>query len=217
MLWEQLVTEGHVRAARLRAAQPALISLAVLLCIIGGYGTLRINPPDAALNELSSSSETIQVQKQQINSFFSNLPDISLDANDTINLAPAYEIERTIKLITDSLNGNGKLPEVLPFQKLNKKEFWGMDWPAQNLHYYKKGKIILVGAVLSDERQISAIRQKRPAIRWVGVFRKDKGKWSAYSLRFPDAFILGGKADTIKPSDFPVTFSRLIPDAKSKP
>jgi len=35
LLWEELVTDGHVRAARLRSVEPWLIGLGALL-ILGG-------------------------------------------------------------------------------------------------------------------------------------------------------------------------------------
>ncbi len=213
MLWKKLVTEGHVRGARLRAAQPTLLLLAILLCVIGGYGAIRIKPPPSKQLEQQGSQEEIRAQVQQINDVFSKIPALTLDRPRASKLAPAFEVQRITKIITDQLDENGKLPEILPLQKISQDEFWGFNWSVENLQHYKNGNIILVGAIVSDERKI-APRQARPPIRWIGLFRKNKGQWLAYSLRFPNGYVSPDNSQMIRPTDYPKTFARLLPDAK---
>ncbi len=214
MLWEQLVTDGHVRAARLRAVQPVLLWVAIVLCVIGGFGALVVDGP--VVREFERQGERGQLaDRRRVETACFNLPDIDLEQGEALKLAPAFEIERVVQLIVDGLNDDGRVPEVLPVLKVDRQGFWDFGWPVDRLGSFRKGNVILVGAVVADERQVSATRKARSPVRWIGVFRQSGGKWNGVSLRFSGAFVPAGRGQAIDPADFPVTFRHLVPAFES--
>ncbi|WP_270373658.1 hypothetical protein [Marinicauda sp. Alg238-R41] len=211
MDWEQLVSEGHVRAARLRAAQPAVLFTAIALCLIGAYLIMQVEPAPVRALDQGARLERHQKTSNQLRAFFRTLPEIALTGEEQAQLAPAHEIERIVPLILDSLNESGELPEILPMQELRASQFWSLDWPVDTLLTDSKEGLILVGAVLSDEPVMRRERTLPDPVRWIGVFRRADNEWHGYSLRFSGAYMPSETA-SLDPANYPVTFADLIPE-----
>lgn len=218
MLWRVLVSDGHVRAAKLRTVMPWWLAGAIIASALGLVGLLAIAPPTS--REVSTErSQTYdqrrpmpeQATAQAVTRFFRALPPVELDAETRTRLAPAYEINRILPLITESLNQTGRLPEHIDFTDVNREGFWREPWDVTSLRAYRRGNLYLIGAIVSDEREIRAQRIARPPVRWLGVFRRVDGQWHGYTLRFDNAYLPPSPAVAIDPASVPVTMERLLP------
>ena len=155
MYWKELVTDGHVRAARWRLAKPFIILLAIILCTIGGYGLLNFDAPEFPKVKTTNNVEKWSQKSTLIRGFFSNPPTVKLDAAAQAKLAPAYEIDKIVEIIQKSLDETNQMPSSLPLIKMVKGDFWQFDWSVENLPYFIEDNIIVVGAVVSGEHNLT--------------------------------------------------------------
>ena len=211
MEWQKLVSEGHVRAARLRTAQPIVIGLASFLIVVGGMGVMALSPPRASDILDYGSVERLEERSARIEAFMRSVPAPDLTDAQINTLAPAYELQQVATLISASLNETGALPELLPFEERNRSEFWGFEWDNNRLNTLERGGLILVGAIVSEEWNVNRQRVIQDPVRWIALFRQtDDGSWVTYELWFTGAARTDGLT-VIDPSDYPIAFNELIP------
>ncbi len=223
MQWEELVTDGHVNAAKMRAARPFILGFGLLIFLFGGALFGEYGLFDPASVSLAKNEQQINTRREAIDQVFTSIKLPKLDDTAKAKLAPAYELPVIAKEILSALNDTGKLPEILPIVNVSKAEFWQFSSDIGKIQLLDAGKFKLVSTRVTDEQRQRRYNLRVPADEriWVGVFRKGKdGNWRAYSL----SGRIDGKAlldvagtDRLNPVRYPVTFEKLIPKALLKP
>ena len=207
--WEQLVTEGHVRAARLRMIAPYIIGIGVFAVTAGVYGFI-IKPSHTPL---PSMSVTLQnrlhefkapvIQPFQILSFVPPL------TTEQINeLPPDRELPKVIELLKASLQESESYPKELVdiIKEVDLSTFWQGRWP-------------VVGIVtISDKKDLRAfgatVMQKTrygttaPA-RWIGIFKHSPKGWMVVSISH-QGMAAPSEFPTAKPDDLAVSLKKLM-------
>jgi hypothetical protein len=208
--WESLVTEGHVRAGRLRRAGPRIISTGVLLLILGfglGHKGLQLEPSAVLPNTrgalLSADVEAIQAPAVHA---FDNLPLPQVTRKEANALAPASQLPQVVSAILASLNKTGTLPEgQIKFSHLTAQAFWTQPWPHTVLAATGADDINVIGAVVNTGT-VDA-----PYIgRWLGVFRKVGDTWQYASLAGAGFLVVPGYP-SVQAGDIPVTLQPVLP------
>ena len=223
MQWEELVTDGHVNAAKMRASRPFILGLGLVIFLFGGALFGEYGQFDPASISLNKNEQQIETRREAIDRIFTSIKLPALDDNAKAKLAPAYELPIIAKEILSSLNDTGKLPETLPIVSVSKPEFWQFSGDVGKIQLLGVGKLKLISARVTDEQKQRRYNLRMPAGErlWIGVFRKGKdSKWRAYSLsgRIDGASLLSVEGtDRLNPASYPVTFEKLIPKALVKP
>ncbi len=223
MQWEELVTDGHVNAAKMRASRPFILGLGLIIFLFGGWVFGEYGLFDPASISLTKNEQQIETRREAIDRVFTSIKLPALDDSAKAKLAPAYELPVIAEAILSALNDTGKLPDTLPVVSISKSEFWQFSSDAGKIQLLDVGKFKLISARVTDEQKQRRFNLRVPADErlWIGAFRKDKdGKWQAYSLsgRIDGASLLSVEGtDRLNPSRYPVTFEKLIPKALLKP
>lgn len=179
------MTDGHVRAARLRRIQPWIIVTA-LLCVWGGIWVARLAP---AIQPQTSVAMRIQQRLSQIQArealAFNLLSRAPLRPEQPDRLAPVGEIPRVVQALLGALNDSGSLPEKsVKLGKLDAQAFWAGNWPTEQVSYVKSGGTYLLGAYA----HVGPSTSVQP-VRWLGALKKIDGKWQYASLAGAGTYI----------------------------
>jgi hypothetical protein len=176
-LWQLLVTDGHVQAARIRAAQPWLTSFGIGLILLGALLQFVIPAP-----VLRSRDQLLQEKIEAVYApavyFVDGLGDIGARPRDSEKLTPGNKMPEVVKFALDSLNATGKITSKrLILAQVSDNTFWQQSWPLFNLISTGNRKVKIIGAIvnLTDPEHLA------PA-RWLGVFREHNGRWQYVSL-----------------------------------
>lgn len=207
--WEQLVTQGHVRAARWRKAAPFLFWGAVAAIILGVFlaRALPDSPPSTRVAEAKSAyadaqrravSRYMQVAGQR----FSQPP------QRAVQTSTPQEAQAAVTATLDALGRTGRLPETITRQSPD--AFWRGDWQADSVHAVEDGRNILIGYYADFANR--AYRQPPQVRRIFGLFRRDdEGTWRHYCLAVRGAQPCG--SPSIDPTAIPATMRGLLPAA----
>jgi hypothetical protein len=189
MLWELMVTDGHVRAARLRRLQPWIIALGILLLWLGVV-IVRLGPD---LGQGASASMKLQERlmklQQHAETSFQKIPPPALSPEALKALPPAKEVAEVIAAITKALQASGDLPDGdIKFKEIDEETFWKGDWGTEQVNYLRDGNNLLVAANVS-----TGAPNYPQAARWIGLFHRGetaKGdkQWAYASLAAGNVF-----------------------------
>lgn len=209
LAWERLVTDGHVRAARVRWMQPWLILLAVLAILLGFYMAAATASRRGSA-EGAPSSGVVESQRLQrpVASALRHLPKLNVSQNEgnTLPLFSAIASDVIPPLLTE-LNSSGRLgAREIPVKVISVEDFWRKDWPhGANLVGTGTGDVRLVGAVANRYGV-----QYVSGARWLGVFRRKNGKWSVVSATDGDFYAPSGPPSTSL-LNIPLTLRPVLP------
>jgi hypothetical protein len=169
MLWEMLVTDGHVRAARLRRLQPWIIALGIVLIWLGIW-IVRLGPDLVpGVSAQQKIQERLMKLGQQVEFTVQKLPAAQVAPEAAKQLPSAKEVAEVIAAVTKSLNDSGDLPDddIKFTEAKNEDAFWKGDWPLENVVYLRDGPNLLVGGLVS----VGSPSYPQPA-RWLGLFHR---------------------------------------------
>lgn len=206
LLWELLVTDGHVRAARLRRIQPWLIA-AGLLCVWAGIWVARLAP---TLQPQTSVAMRIQQRLAEIQAreavAFTALSRAPLRPEQPDRLAPVSEIPQVVQALLLSLNDSGDLPQQsMKLGKLAADAFWAGNWPTEQVNYVKSGSTYLLGAYA----HVGSSTSQQP-VRWLGALKKIDGKWQYASLGGVGTYLPPGLPST-SPQSISLSLEPFLP------
>ena len=193
LLWELLVTDGHVRAARLRRLQPWIVALGVIL-LWGGIWIARLGP---SIQPKTSVATRVQERLAQIqtraSAAFTGLARVPVHPDKPDRLPAITEIPEVVQTLLTSLNNSGKLPDDgnLTFTKVDEEAFWAGAWPTEQISYLKSGDKYLVAAYAHVGPSTS-----QQAVRWVGAVKNIDGKWQYASIGWSGLYQPPGLAST---------------------
>ena len=194
MIWEMLVTDGHVRAARLRRLQPWIIALGIVLIWLG-FWIVRQGPDLApGVPAQAKIQERLMELVRQVDFTIQKLPQAQVTPEAAKQLPPAKEVAEVVAAITKSLNESGDLPEkdITFVEAKNEEAFWKGDWGTEQVTYLRDGPNVLVGGLVS----VGSPSYPQPA-RWLGLFhrgeiasgaKKGDKAWAYASLAFGNVF-----------------------------
>ena len=188
LMWELLVTDGHVRAARLRRLQPWIIALGVVLLwcgiIIAGLGP-SIQPKTSVAMRVQERLAQLQMRASVAFNALSRVPP---RPDKPERLPSVTELPEVVQALLTSLNTSNKLPEGnLKFTKVDQDAFWAGNWPTEQISYLKSGDRYLVGAYAHVGPATS-----QQAVRWVGAVKNIDGKWQYATLGWPGLYVPPG-------------------------
>ena len=207
LTWELLVTEGHVRAARLRRLQPWIIALAVLL-LVGGALVSGLAPSIQPKTSVASRIQQRLGQMQmRATAAFTTLSKLTPHVEKPDRLPPDREIPEVVQALLNSLNASGDLPESnLTFSKLDEDAFWAGDWGSERVSYLKSGDTYLFAAYAHAGPATST-----QPVRWVGVAKKMNDKWQYASLAASGLSVPPGLPAT-SPQSVALSLDPFLPD-----
>lgn len=209
LLWEQLVSEAHVRAARIRRLQPWIIALGVLL-IGAGFKIAGLAP---AIQPGSTVAGRIQqrlsVIQSTTNAAFTRLTGTPAHPQHPDKLPPVAEIPQVVQTLLKSLNDSDKLAfDAVTLKKVKSTAFWSGDWPTEELDYLKASGLYLVAA----EAYAGSSTYPQP-VRWIGAFKEIDGKWQYATLAWPGLYVPPGYP-SVSPQSLPLSLRGLLPPLK---
>lgn len=209
LLWEQLVSEAHVRAARIRRLQPWIVTLAILL-IGAGFEIAGLAP---AIRPASTVAGRIQQRISDIqaatNAAFTQLTRTPIHPQHPDKLPPLDEIPQVVQTVLKSLNDTDKLPfDAVTLQKVKSKAFWSGEWPTEELDYLKASRLYLVAA----EAHAGSSTYPQP-VRWIGAFKEIDGKWQYATIAWPGLYVPPGYP-SVSPQSLPLSLRGLLPPLK---
>lgn len=206
--WEDLVTEGHVRAARWRRAAPLIVAIASLAILFGAIGI-------ASLPELTTASRVVEAkralvrQHQQAIAVFleskANPPE-TLPENAAAAISPRTS-PALIDHLLSSLSEKGELSEIAV--SVTPDTFWRGDWTPGKVVAVERGSTVLVGYYVNVNTQTPDLR------RVFGLLRKggaNGNTWTFHCVLIVGA-IMCGRGELIEPSLIPATMRDLLPES----
>ncbi|KPH69854.1 hypothetical protein [Novosphingobium sp. ST904] len=205
--WEQLVTQGHVRAARWRMAAPFLFWGAVAAIILGVWLALSLphSPPSTRVSEAKAAF--VDTQRRAVSQFIQGSGDRFSQPPQTAIQAPAPDpAQAAVTAALDALRRDGDLPATVT--RLTADAFWRGDWQADRIQAVEDGRTILIGYYVDVANRSY---QQPPQVRRIfGLIRRDnQGAWQHYCLAMQGALPCGSPA--IDPTTIPETMRGLLP------
>jgi hypothetical protein len=211
LTWELLVTDGHVRAARLRRLQPWIIALAIVL-LVGGAIVIGLAP---SIQPATSVSSRVQLKLAQIQRraevAFTALGRLTPRIDDPARLPPDREIPDVVKAMLASLTASGDLPEGnLTFKHIDEDAFWAGNWGTQQVSYLKSGGVYLLAAYA----HVGPSNSTQP-VRWVGAAKKINDKWQYATIAWNGLYMPPGLPG-VSPQSIAVSLDAFLPSLPSE-
>jgi hypothetical protein len=192
LIWELLVTDGHVRAARLLRLQLWLVALALVLLWLG-IMVVHLAP---AIQPKTSVAARVQERLTELQAraaaAFTALTRVQPQPDRVDRLPPVDEIPQVVQALLGSLSADDKLPaDNVTFTKVDRDAFWSGKWPTEQVSYLKSGGTYLFAAYAHVGPSGST-----QAVRWMGAARNFGGKWQYASLGGPGLYTPPGVPST---------------------
>ena len=183
--WENLVTEGHVRAARLRLAAPYIVTLGVLVAIIGIYGFITSSwqssyPPIRQTLQLRLNEFRIPIE-DNLSALAANHPTFTMEQMKV--LPPVSELPKVVETLKSGLNKDGSYPKELAdsITEVDPTDFWQGSWAPGKIVTVNKGDLRAFGAFVT----LGTEYYGASVARWIGIFKRVRDGWSAVSINQP--------------------------------
>lgn len=207
--WEQLVTQGHVRAARWRKAAPYLFWGAVAAIILGVLLALSLprSPPSTRVSEAKTAYA--DAQRRAVSQFMQESGDrLSQPPPNAIQAPTPDTAQAAVTAALTALRQDGDLPATVTRQTAD--AFWRGDWQADRVQAVEDGRNILIGYYVDFANRSY---QQPPQVRRIFrlIRRDDQGTWQHYCLAVQGASPCGSPA--IDPTTIPETMRGLLPAA----
>ena len=206
MLWELLVTDGHVRAARLRRAQPWVIALGLIL-LWAGIWVVHAGPEIRSTASLPQLLQERLAQAQLVATApFSQLQSLQVSPAELQRLPDAAELPELIETLRKSLQNQGRPPSTeIDVTELEPAAFFAGRWEPEHVVYVNSGHTYLFGAMIHRGSATSP----QPA-RWIGVMKRLDGQWQ-YATVAAGNSIGPANLPSVAPGAIPLTLQPLVP------
>ena len=209
MLWEQLVTDGHVRAAQLRKVTRPLIVVAFLLfalAVIGmvafPIGGFEFANPGFGLNQKVADFKT------EIAKSFAEAPRLNLSSADLKLIPPADQLPAVLKVIREGFHPDGTFstPKLTPAVAKTADDLWSWKWPLGKVLYVDDGDVRAFAAIVGPST--AGLDSGYPA-RWLAIFRKTAKGWSDAAIQW-NGFVVPEGERAVTPYEVPASLHALL-------
>ena len=208
LAWEDLVTEGHVRAARMRRVQPILIAVSVAAMLLGWYLLSGIEPTRVENNRAEILFESVEAQQRRAAYAFGGMPAPRIGRSQVAASPLASDAPTLQRRILDELNLTSELPSDLPnglrLVAVEPNVFWRRPWRARALIATRSSDVVLAGTIMN-----SGSAEFPMAERWIGVFRRRDGQWESVTIG-ATGFVTSADFPLVGIRDIPLTLSPLL-------
>lgn len=202
--WEHLITDGHVRAARLRRAQPALILTALMLMMLGLFFLWVVKPPTMKNERAGVLDAQVEREQRRVLEVFSGLPAPRIHRSALKDLMLLEPLTAANQQIITELNRTGQAPKAVAIDEVSPSAFWRAPWPQTRIVMTGNGKVKLAGALVN----IGTVDAPQPA-RLLAVYRKKGDDWRMVTVQGPD-FITLAPYPSVPIETIPVTVRPLL-------
>lgn len=207
--WGDLLTDGHVRAARLNFMQPWLVGLAFALLALGSCMSMSIRAVDVAPrtdNATQRVSSLVEREQRPVLDALAGLPALEMTSERAADLPRASELPEVARMALAGLDRSDDLPAELPLARLQPSDFWAQPWPHAQLATTRAEDVVLLGAVANNGSYYVE------PVRWIGVFRKKDGRWAMASLS-DSGFVRLPEGASVRAVEIPRTLRPVLPNA----
>ncbi|MGP1354053.1 MAG: hypothetical protein ACTS1Z_12085 [Parasphingopyxis sp.] len=206
--WEQLVTDGHVRAARVRRIQPVLVGLGIFLILLGWWTFSSIETSATENNRASTLQGEVERQQREARLALAGLPAPSVAREDLSQIPTTDQATEIERQMLDSLNASNEVPASLPngldVQSLDTEAFWNDAWEAGTAYVVDTRRVKLLGVILNGGSAEYPQLQ-----RWLAVFRHADGDWEVVYISAPD-FIGPPDTPSVDIGEIPITLRPVL-------
>lgn len=204
--WQQLVTDGHVRAARVRRIQPMLIAIAIVLMLVGWFLLGLVEPSKTENNRAHVLVGEVTRQQVKATYAFAGMPPPRVGYSKLATLPHFATLGDTQKRILTELDRADGVPKDMGIKEVTPSAFWRVPWKPGEMVTSGSGDVRVIGALVNS----SIVDPDVPDLgRWLGVFRKRNGSWSAISIEAPGFVGIEGTA-VVPINAIPVTLAPLL-------
>jgi hypothetical protein len=208
--WEYLVTDGHVRAARLRWMQPWLVTIGSGFLVVGFFLAVGVSGPATTINSTNRLGSEVSDAQKPVVEAVNGLPPLKFAEGTTPQLVAAKEIgSALIPLVLGELNKHDRLPsDQVEISTATASGFWRKEWPHDKLIATGNDTVKLVGGVVNAGSEAYVVPR-----RWLGIFRKTSGKWQ-YATAEGSEMIAVENQPHVLPEAIPLTLSPTLPEER---
>lgn len=205
-LWQALVSDGHVRAARLRRMQPWIVAAGIVMLWIGFWIASRAPAVRHDTSAAAILQERIGRLHQRAQAAVTALPRLA-PGLPAAQLPPVAEVAEVVAQTLQSLDKSGELPAAaIDFLETNRAALWKGEWTAERVQYLRSADVVLVAATVNAG---SATRAQ--PMRWMGAFKKFGDRWQYASLAGAN-FFAPREYPVAAPAQIGLTLAPLLPD-----
>jgi hypothetical protein len=185
MLWQELVTDGHVRAGRLRRRRGLIVALAVCLLLLGLVLISAVPSSRGAYAVSQPANALLTSLKSAINTRLERARPLQLKVAEINGLVPAAELASVAGEIAKGLAANGKIPEELKHEMVSLARFWEFSWPLDRLVVAQTEDYVVVGGIVGKPCvPADAVAESRTdALRWIAIYKRSDRRWMPANLR----------------------------------
>jgi|GEM_PF-2981077 len=223
--WEQLITEGHVLAGRLRRTSLSVVLTGLVLLLLGSFGLLYLQTSASRAPSGPSEflSEKIRDYRQSAIDALQGLGfNRELTEKDRKDIAPVSQLPALIDSVLQSLNETGALPKNIVVAEISPKVFWNARWGNEHsidtILSVTRKNVMALGALVNVGNENNPVVEQ-----WIGIFRKqddkwwgllnwasdnNKGKWSYANLSAGTLYSVDTKP-SVSPQEIPVSIHEL--------
>ena len=214
-LWEQLVTDGHVRVARVRWMRPWLLTASIAAILAAVFLLLKVQPANEDFQDWAAIRQKMDDIAAPAHSAVNRLAPIQLSSSDSSQLVAASEIPQIINVIVPGLNANDQLPTAkIATDNQSKEDFWRKPWSYKSLVSTSGQGVVLVGGIFNMTPRTPGYENYPPnPARWIGVFRKNGSIWQYATLEGPDLLSVPNHP-AVAAQQIPLTLQSVLPEVK---
>ncbi|MEO1169889.1 MAG: hypothetical protein AAFW97_14370 [Pseudomonadota bacterium] len=206
--WEQLVTDGHVRAARVRRIQPVLVGLGIFLILLGWWSFSSIETSATENNRASTLQGEVDRQQREARLALAGLPAPSVGREDLSRIPTTEQATEIERQMLDTLDASNEVPAALPndldVQSLDAEAFWNDAWEPGTAYVVDTRRVKLLGVILNGGSAEYPQLQ-----RWLAVFRRAEDRWDVVYISAPD-FIGPPETPSVEIGEIPITLRPVL-------
>jgi len=204
-LYERIVTPGHVLAARLRVALPALTRTTVVVFALSTAAfTYMLSAGGEFTPAPAPTSKRAELLSQVSGKF--NFGQIQIPADKLTEIVDAAEAKDALEFINNALAGGKLAFDATMMTKLSGVEFASGAWTPGKIAVADAGDVVAFGMFVKGPYNA--------VMRWTVVARKFSSEFKLAELvGYPGAF-LTDRSRAIGIASHPDTFNRILAASK---
>lgn len=184
--WQELVTDGHVRAARWRNATPFLLVAGATTITLGALALIYTPQAERSDRVANAKREYVRTLSTAVGQLDPLIATIQIEPEDPAAAVSRTEVQGQITAARERLNTAGRLPAEAV--RINIEDYWAGRWEAGTINTLRKNNTVLVASYVRLDTPSADTDRPPQLTRTYGLFRKSAaGTWDYYCLDFSAA------------------------------